>query len=581
MKENNSFLFHKLSIPKTKLSNTESITSFNSNFSTNEKDNNYIKMNGIIQKIMDYQTQNEGRVKDDEISFLIKKRLYEMNKKINNIMDDKNNTFLHILTKTSNYYPLKIICDTYYILLDDENLFFKWFFSENKENLTALDIASIIGNKRILSYLFSILSRTNKSILKFDDINIKKNTVFHYSAKNNQYYSILFWYEKLQQYFPKTKIFDTKNSHNLTPLHYACFDNSFECVQLLIDLGADVNAVDVNGKSVLTYAINSNNLNIIHLLILNGADYNKKDSEGKTAYDYSKDGCDLNIQSILNKKHKINLINNNKNSYEIIQLLLIFSFLIFLFLSRLIDIENYKDLFNYKCIFFYGLIFLGISLIFVVISLLMISHFLCCIKHKQYKKSNKRNLLKLYERYNTDICIKCLKRKREKTYHCITCGLCIEEWIFHCYWLNTCITKDNIKKYKLLFISIIILLSTKIISLILFILFAIFDNDEYKKKNNIFITIFYINNNDDDNKYEEKNKKIKNYIFIPVFIFFAIFYFILTISIIVKYFKRKKERKIIKDNQNYHNLTYGLVDIEEEDKKDDGISSSVGASLGD
>jgi ankyrin repeat protein len=332
MKEKNSDSSQKSSTPKVKITNTESFSSFNSNSSTNEKDNNYLKMNAIIQTIMDYQTPNDGKIKDDEISFLIKKSLYEINKKIYNILDFNNNSFLHILVKNSNYYPLKIICNTYYILLDDENLFFKWFLLENNENLTAMDIASTIGNKKILSYLFSVLSKANKSILRFDDINNKKNTIFHYSAKSNKYFSILFWYEKLQRYFPKTKIFDTKNAHNLTPLHYACYDNSFECVQLLIDLGADVNAVDINGKSVLTYAINSNNIKIIELLILNGADFNIKDLDRKTAYEYSRNICDKNIQYILNKKLKINLVNNNKNSFEIIQFLLFFFFFIFLFL---------------------------------------------------------------------------------------------------------------------------------------------------------------------------------------------------------------------------------------------------------
>jgi hypothetical protein len=222
-----------------------------------------------------------------------------------------------------------------------------------------------------------------------------------------------------------------------------------------------------------------------------------------------------------------------------------------------------------------GLLFLGISLIFLMISLIMISHFLCCIKHKKYTREKKPNLLKLYEKYRTDICIKCLKRKKENTFHCVTCGICEENWIFHSYWLNICITGDNIRKYNIFFISINILLSSKIISAILFILFAFFDTSEYKKNNNIFNNIFYIYN-EKDNNYEEKNKKIKNYIFIPFFIFSACFFLILNISIIIKYCKRKKEKRIFKD---YNNLKYGLIDEEEERK--DALSSSVGASIED
>ena len=584
MRERNSFssqIIGNIPNSKIKLTKTESFASFNSNFSTSEKDKNASTMNDVINKIINYQAQNEGRTKDEEISYLIKNDLIKMNKKIYNIIDERNNSFLHILTESSNYYPLKIICNTYYILLDDESLFFKWFFLENKDKLTALDIASIKGNKQILSYFYSILVKTNKSLLKFDDKNNQKNTIFHYSAKYNQYYSILFWYEKLQKFFPKTKIFDTKNVHNLTPLHLACFDNSFECVQLLIDLGADVNAVDKDGKSVLVYALNSNNIKIIELLILNGADCNKKDLEGKSVYEYSINVCDKKIQLLFKNKNKINLVNNNKNSFEIIQLLLIFLFFLSFFLSRFIDIENYYEVLLKKKYIIIGLSFLGISLIFIIISLLMMSFFLCCIKHKQHIKKKKSNLLELYDKYNNDICVICLRRKKERTFHCVTCNLCVEEWTFHSYWLNTCITKKYLTKYNIFFFSIVLLLLSNVISEIFFLLFAFLDESEYKRNNNLFNNIFYIYESGQGTADENKNKKIKNYIFIPCFIVFVLFFIILTIMIIIKFFKRKKEKNKFKENQNYNNLRYGLIDEEGEENKKDAISSSVGASIGD
>ena len=566
---------------KIKLTNTDSFASFNSNFSTIEKDKNASTMNDVIKKIINYQTQNEGRTKDEEISYLIKKDLFKINKKIYNIVDERNYTFLHILTESSNYYPLKIICNTYYILLDDESLFFKWFFLENKDKLTALDIASVKGNKQILSYFYSILIKTNKSILKFDDKNNQKNTIFHYSAKCNQYYSILFWYEKLQKFFPKTKIFDTKNANNQTPLHLACFHNSYECVQLLIGLGADVNAIDKDGKSVLVNAINSNNIKIIELLIINGADCNKKDSEGKSPYEYSINVCDTKIQLLFKNKNKINLVNNNKNSFEIIQLLLIFFFFLSFFLSRFIDIENYYEALLNNTYIIIGLGCLGISLIFIIISLIMMSYFLCCIKHKQHIKKKKSNLLELYDKYNNDICVICLRRKKEKTFHCVTCNLCIEEWKFHSYWLNVCITKEYLTKYTIFFFSIILLLLSNVISEIFFLLFAFLDKSEYKRNNNLFNNIFYIYESDQRTMDENKNENIKNYIFIPCFITFILFFIILTILIIIKFFKRKKEKNIFKENQNYNNLKYGLIDEEGEENKKDDISSSVGASIGD
>ena len=585
MKEkNNSFSSQKISKSnnsKMKLTNTESFTSYNSSFSTNEKEDVSSKMKIIIKKIEEYQNQNEGKIKEEEISFQIKKILLEINKKIYNIVDEKNNTFLHILAEKSSLFPLKIISNTYYILLDNENSFFRWFFLENSDKLTVLDIASIKGNKQILLYLYSIISKTNISRLKFE-ANNKKNTIFHYSAKNNVYYSILFWYEKFQKYFPNTKIFDSKNANNLTPLHLACFNNCYECASLLIDLGSDINAVDINGKSVLTYAINSKNIKIIELLLLNGADPDKKDSDGKRPYDYSLNVCDKNIQLLLNKGNQINYIINNKNCFEIIQLLLLFLFFIFLFLSRFLDIKgfNYNNIFLNKYIYI-GIILLGISFLFSIITLIFISYFFCCIKHKQHLKRKKPNLLNLYEKYSCDICIKCLRRKKEKTYHCILCNLCIEKWKFHSYWLNTCITEENLIKYKIFVFSLIILLFSNITSEIFFLLYAFLDKKEYENENNnnLFNNFFYLYD-----KTEEKNKKIKNFIFIPFFSVIIIFFLILTILIIIKLFKKYKKDKnnFNYNNVHYHDLGIGLINNkEEDDNKNNNKSFSLEASDGD
>ena len=575
MKKKESFTSQKTTKyinTKIKLSETDSFTSFNSNnFSTNEKEDISTLMNNIIDKIIKYQTENDGKTKDEEISFQIKSNLFEINKNIYNIKDQRNNTFLHLLAEKSQLYPLKIICDTYYFILDEENLFFNWFFWENIDNMTVLDIASIKGNKQILLYLYSILRKTDISRLKFSDIKNKKNTIFHYSAKHNQYYSILFWYEKLQKQFPKIRIFDTRNAHNMTPLHYACYENNFECAQLLIELGSDVNAIDINGKSILIYALHSQNIKMIDFLIVNGADCNKKDLEGKTAYDYSVDVSNKNIQLLLNKKYKNKLIINNKNNFEITQLFFILLFFLLFFVSRFIDVKDFKFLLinNFKVIL--GLIFIGISFLFVLISLLFISYFTCCIKYKQHIKRKKPNLLDLYEKYNTDICIRCLRRKKENTYHCNICNLCIEKWKFHSFWLNSCITKDNIIKYIIFIISIFILLLSNIASEIFFLLFSFFD----KSENNIYKHFFYLYND------EYKNETIKKYCFIPFLIGLICFNIIVIVKIILIYCNRKPKinKNILIENHNYNNLNFSLINEDDGENNNDPIS--VGASIGD
>ena len=588
MKESNSYFSSNVDITenKRKLSKTESSVSDksdNSNFSTNEKEIPSL-MKNVINKIITYQNQNESK-KDEEISFLIKNSLFEINKKIYNIKDEKNNTFLHILSKLSLYYPLKIICDTYYLILDDKEVFYKWFLLENSEKLNVLDIASIKGNRQILSYMHSIIIKTNESLLKFDDKNNKENTLFHSCAKYNQYYSILFWYEKLQKYYLKTKIFDTKNANNLTPLHYACFDNSFKSAKFLIDLGANVNALDVNGKSVLTYAINSNNDQLIELLLVNGADASIKDNEGKTPYDYSLDICDKKIQLLLNNNKEINLAKNNKNNFEIIYLFLMFLFFISLIISRLVDINDFQRIMDEKYILI-GLLFLFISFLFLNLSFVFIFYFSCCIKYSQHLKRHKKNLLELYEKYSTDFCIKCLRRTKENTYHCTLCNICIDNWKLHSFWLNACITTDNIIKYKFFIFSIVVMLLSNIFSEIFFLLYAFLDEEEYKRRNNLYNNFFYFYYEEEEisNDFEEDNKNIKNFCFIPFLLFSICFFSIINILIIIKLFKKNKAKKTFKDNQNINNLDYGLINDEEEENKNNKeqtISTSVCASIGD
>jgi hypothetical protein len=73
-----------------------------------------------------------------------------------------------------------------------------------------------------------------------------------------------------------------------TPLHNACFESHLEIVRLLLESGANVNAKNYEqpfwyGHTPLHYAAGSkNNVEIIGLLLNSGADINAKDYEGDT-----------------------------------------------------------------------------------------------------------------------------------------------------------------------------------------------------------------------------------------------------------------------------------------------------------
>jgi ankyrin repeat protein len=83
-----------------------------------------------------------------------------------------------------------------------------------------------------------------------------------------------------------TEDFEGCDQHGITPLHLACDHNGKnitgfeECIRLLVEKGANINAQDPFGKTPLHYAYN--NPNLIMILLELGADITIRDSIGYT-----------------------------------------------------------------------------------------------------------------------------------------------------------------------------------------------------------------------------------------------------------------------------------------------------------
>jgi len=60
------------------------------------------------------------------------------------------------------------------------------------------------------------------------------------------------------------------------------YDGQAQIVELLIQSGADVNALEINGRTPLHDAANGGHLDVIDVLVRNGADLEAKDNEGMT-----------------------------------------------------------------------------------------------------------------------------------------------------------------------------------------------------------------------------------------------------------------------------------------------------------
>lgn len=208
---------------------------------------------------------------------------------------------MHILVKEEKIESLKIIVEAYYLELE-KDIFYAWFTSENQEKLTGLDISAQKNNKEIIKYLFGKISKTEEKVLRLDE---KRNTFFHYAAKKNQSFPIIFFYEQLQKFFPNKKIIDNHNELLITPLHYACYYGSLKVVDLLLDLGADINAKDCTDKSVLMYAVYSGRVRLIKKLLLRGADKFIKDENGMTPYQFALENRKQDIANILITKNVV------------------------------------------------------------------------------------------------------------------------------------------------------------------------------------------------------------------------------------------------------------------------------------
>ncbi|KAM9852458.1 B-cell lymphoma 3 protein homolog [Aulostomus maculatus] len=77
---------------------------------------------------------------------------------------------------------------------------------------------------------------------------------------------------------------ESKNYGGLSPLHLAVLRGQRDLARMLLDAGADINAMDIkSGQSSLMHAVESNNPEMVHFLIENGCDVNSQSYSGNTA----------------------------------------------------------------------------------------------------------------------------------------------------------------------------------------------------------------------------------------------------------------------------------------------------------
>ncbi|MDR3285202.1 MAG: ankyrin repeat domain-containing protein [Holosporales bacterium] len=73
--------------------------------------------------------------------------------------------------------------------------------------------------------------------------------------------------------------------NGMTPLHYATFFGDAKTIRVLIDAGADKNARDTNGMTPLHHVAAGRHTEAVRVLIDAGADKNARDQNGRTPCD--------------------------------------------------------------------------------------------------------------------------------------------------------------------------------------------------------------------------------------------------------------------------------------------------------
>ena len=404
---------------------------------------------------------------------------------------------------------------------------------ENNENLTGFDIAAQRGNKDVIKFLFEIISKTDEGKLRLTE---KRNSIFHYAAKKNQCYPIVFFYEKLQKYFPNNKIFDMPNQFDITPLHYACFSKSINVVDLLLDLGADFNARDVDGKSVLSYAVCSGSTRGVKKLLIRGADKSIEENNGKKPIDLAEEKGYDNMVELLRKKNcvekccsvEIGSIKGIRYDYELLNFFLIYFIILVGTILRYFQNINKESTSSETVV----LVFLLLSIIAVFFSMIMASYFICCFKRRRRSNKIKKTLTELFEE-SQNICVKCRKPMKYDTIHCLVCDICVENWDHHCFWLNTCIDKKVKFKFLLFFgfLFVSLLLNTALgISLLI-------DSVQGKEKGSSFLSKLDI----------PKFNKIISYVISSIYIFCFLYPFVFNLLPIFKEMNKIRKGEISDD----------------------------------
>ena len=169
------------------------------------------------------------------------------------------------------------------------------------QGISVLLFAAYLKNQEIVELLLKY--RTDLTI--FEAAATGQQDIFQYqigiqSNKLNEWSSDGFTLIGLASFFGKKDIVEllldrkadvnipSNNDFRVTPLHSAAAVSQYEIAQLLLQNGAKINAVQMNGVTPLHSAANNGNVEMVKLFLENGADKNLRMKDGKLAVDLAR-----------------------------------------------------------------------------------------------------------------------------------------------------------------------------------------------------------------------------------------------------------------------------------------------------
>ena len=453
---------------------------------TNEENN----INEEENEELNYEEKEfEEKIKNEKY-FEIKKMLKESETPIKiwqyRTLDNDNSTILHSSVIHNCTKITKEIIRYCKNNLSKDDLH-KFINKKNNKGITALHYAAFKGNIDIIHLLIfygaDLNAVTNKSldVLNFACQGNKPNSLVYF----NYYYESKMNFEKL----------DSKYS---TPLHWACYMGSYECVEFLLNKNVKIEPKDEDGNTPLHLAIISGIAKIVRLLLQKGAKPNIENYKGETPIQVAQKKKRLEIYNILKSSSKCAVCNCKAPAKKIekSKKYIIYGIIFKILTSFILLCNIYPFLFNETCYEYINLIFLAFFLIINIVFIILYNYLICSepgyIKDDE-KITDIENLLFKQKDDFKNFCFKCSVYKTDTLKHCVICEKCCHEFDHHCYWLNNDIGKNN----YISFIVILYICLIDFISMILVSVYSLFISYEFlftKDKNdlseNILDTIY-------------------------------------------------------------------------------------------